>query len=230
MTAITVTQSDMVHIVTKAICQRILDRADELKVLPSTRRDLAAVCSRTDTAPRYFNFMSFGEVDDRGWERTKVTLRLDFDRDPERRAVTDADGARYFIQRLRVHIETFQSSYTVETMRQHIEHLQIVTALVAEIESRYSGRDLYLLLATAEEAKAQEVERQRAALSYLIATAVSGLRVGQTRQVPCDVAEKLPGIVWPSNWVGIATRDRGKVNRTYDVSVGNVGLTVTRTT
>ena len=54
-------------------------------------------------------------------------------------------------------------------------------------------------------------------------------RVGQSRQVLCDVATKLPGIAWPSMFVGIETRDRGKVNRTYDVSVGNVGVMVTRT-
>jgi hypothetical protein len=225
----TINSADTVHVATKTICQYLLDRADELKMLPSARRDLTAVCA--DTTPRYFNYITFGEVDDRGYERTKVTLRLDFERlgaleGPGR--VVDDDGAVYWTKRLQVHVESSQLMLRPENARTYIAHYSAVVAAAADIERQYD-RDLYILLATAQEAREQEEQRRRSQLSHLIATEVSGLRVGQSRQVLCDVADKLPGISWPSMFLGIETRDRGKVTRTYDVSVGNVGVMVTRT-
>lgn len=226
---LTVDPADTVHAVTKALCAKLLQQADALKMLPSTRRDLAAVVA--DTAPLYFNYMTFGELDSRGFERTKVTLRLDFDRvEGVRQTEVASDGARYMIQRLRVYVETSQHCYGLDALRQHVEHLQAVIAVAAGIEAQYGGRDLYLLLATAEEAREQEVQRQRGMLAHVIETECKGLRVGCFKQVVLDVATKLPGIAMPSTWPGIGvTPPTGKQLRVYDVSVGNVAITVTRT-
>lgn len=225
---LTVDPADTVHAVTKAICAKLLQQADASKMLPSTRRDLTAVCA--DTAPRYFNYMTFGELDSRGFERTKVTLRLDFDRvEGVRQTEVASDGAHYMVRRLRLYVETSQQSYSLGALRQHVEHLQAIMAVAAEIEAQYGGRDLYLLLATAEEAREQEVQRQRGMLVHVIETECKGLRVGGFKQVVLDVATKLPGITWPSSWVGVEANVTKCGARTYDVSIGNVAIMVTRT-
>ncbi len=224
----TINPADTVHATTKTICRYLLDRADALLMLPSSRRDLAAVVA--DTEPRYFNYITFGEVDTRGYERTRVTLRLDFDRSGNAgQRVVDDEGAVYWTKRLQVCVETSQQMLGVEAAKAYMAHYSAIVEAAADIERQYSGRDLYMLLATAEEAREQEVQRQRAALSHLVGIEISGLRVGQSRQIMCEVATRLPGIAWPSTWIGISTHDRGKVNRTYDVSVGNVTVMVTRT-
>lgn len=229
MAMITVNPADTVHAVTKSICRKLLDRADDLMMLPSTRRDLAAVVA--GTTPRYFNYMTFGETSDRGYENTKITLRLDFDRvrsEDGHRTVDNHDGARYMIQSLRLHIETSQQVHSVATMRLYVEHLQKIIAVAAEIEAEYAGCDLYLLLATAEEVVEQNVQRLLFMLSEFIKDHVAGLRCGQSKLVMTATAERFPGIIWPSQYLGVSV-GKGAKCRTYDVSVGNVALMVTRT-
>lgn len=131
---ITINAQDTVHAVTKAICQKLLDHADALRMLPSSRRDLGAVCA--DSAPRYYNYITFGEIDARGFEQSKLTLRLDFDRVAgDRRIEVSDDGAHYMFQRLRVFVEFPQQSLGVEAMRQRVAHMQQIVDVAAEIEA-----------------------------------------------------------------------------------------------
>jgi len=223
----TINPADTVHATTKSICRYMLDRTDALSMLPSSRRDLAAVV--VDTEPRYFNYITFGEVDARGYERTRVTLRLDFDRvgNTGQRMVDD-EGAVYWTKRLQVCVETSQQMLGVEAAKAYMAHYSAIVEAAADIERQYSGRDLYMLLVTAEEAREQEHQRRRGWIADIVEAECKGLRVGQSRQVMLDVAAKLPGITWPSTWLGIEV-GAAKLLRTYDVSVGNVAITATRT-
>lgn len=227
--ALTVDPADTVHAVTKAICQKLLDKADYLGMLPSTRCDLAAVVADT-SQPRYFNYMTFGSVDGAGFERTRTTLRLDFKRVTSlRQTEVASDGARYMVQCLSIVIETHAQSVGVATARlQHLDHARILD-IAEKIEAEYGGRDLYLLLTTAEEWVEQTKAMQRNQIAHFIETECKGLRVGSFKHVVCDVATKLPSIAWPRTFVGVEANVTKVGARTYDVSVGNVAVMVTRT-
>lgn len=226
---ITVNQADTVHAVTRAICQKLLDKADYLGMLPSTRRDLAAVVADT-SQPRYFNYMTFGEVDARGFERTRTTLRLDFERvDSLRQTEVASDGARYMVQRLRIIIETSAWTASGDTARLYQLDLARVLTEAERLEAEYCGRDLYLLLATAEEWAEQTRRMQRSMLTHFIETECKGLRVGQSKQVLCDVAAKLPGIA-DKTWRDIDTNGSSKATRYFDAIVANNSVYITRKT
>lgn len=105
--------------------------------------------------------------------------------------------------------------------------MSALAAVAAEIELRFCQRTLYLLVATAEEEAAQREKAQRTLLVNFIATRITGLRVGKFQTVPCDVAKDWPALQWPASHVGIPVKT-GKAERTYNVSVGNVAVTVER--
>lgn len=79
-----------------------------------------------------------------------------------------------------------------------------------------------------EEVAEQLQQRLRFMLAQFIEDHVAGMREGQSRQVMFNVAERFPGITWPSQWIGLVV-GKGVKQRTYDISVGNVAVTVTRT-
>lgn len=223
---VVITEDNEVEAVTRAICRMVLT-AEGIKLLPHQRVDLERMVD--GTAYAHITYIECGDVDTRGYTQREAALRLTWDRvtagDSVKRRITTADGAVYMPQRLTVQISTQGATYSVADAATYAKTVAAIAAIAAEIERVHGGRDVYLLLATPEEAQQTALRHLRHALADGIGAEVAGMRVGQARTV-ASWTTRYPDAVIGKLYTDIEVGKGQK--RVYSVVLGVTETLITR--